>query len=100
MKTSMSVTPGCIDLFAEVNLRYEYYQEGVHSIGTYHIRGSVLVQNSPYSIKISIVANDNAVLPRPFMDTNVSPQSLLTSEIDHTTSISSIFCYNHSGWNQ
>ena len=49
-------------------------QEAVHSTGTFHIRGPVLVQNSPYSIKISIVANDNTILSKPISDTFVLPQ--------------------------
>lgn len=51
-------------------------EEQVRSDGVYHIRGPVLVQNSPYSIQVSIVAKDNAILPSPISDTFVlSPQS-------------------------
>jgi hypothetical protein len=51
-------------------------QEQVRTNGVYHIRGPVLVQNSPYSIQVSIVAKDNAVLSSLISDTFVlSPRA-------------------------
>lgn len=52
-------------------------QEAVYSTGTFHIRGPVLVQNSPYSIQISIVGKDNSILSNPISDTFVLPQRVL-----------------------
>ncbi|HEY7571582.1 MAG TPA: hypothetical protein VH796_09460 [Nitrososphaeraceae archaeon] len=44
-------------------------QEAVQSTGTFHIQGPLLVENSPYSIRVAIVAKDNSVLSNPVSDT-------------------------------
>lgn len=48
-------------------------QEAVRSTGTFHIKGPILVDNSPYSIRVAIVANSNSILPTPIVDTFVLP---------------------------
>jgi len=50
-------------------------QEAVHTTGTFHIRGPMLTQNSPYSILISIVGKDNRIFPSPVSETFLLPQS-------------------------
>lgn len=44
-------------------------QEAVQSTGTFHIQGPMLVENSPYSIKVAIVGKDNSILSTPIADT-------------------------------
>jgi plastocyanin len=44
-------------------------QEAVQSTGTFHIQGPLLVENSPYSIRVAIIAKDNSVLSNPVVDT-------------------------------
>jgi plastocyanin len=51
-------------------------QEAVHSDGVFHISGPVLVQNSAYTIQVSIVANSNSKLQNPVSDTFVLPPNL------------------------
>jgi hypothetical protein len=51
-------------------------QEAGYSTGTFHIRGPVLVQNSPYSIQISIVGKDNSI-SNPISDTFVLLQRVI-----------------------
>jgi plastocyanin len=48
----------------------------VHTTGTFHIRGPILIQNSPYSIKVSIIGKDNAIFPTPVSETFLLPPSL------------------------
>jgi plastocyanin len=43
-------------------------QEAVQSTGTFHIQGPLLVENSPYTIRVAIVAKDNSVLSTPASD--------------------------------
>lgn len=43
-------------------------QEGVASDGVYHVQGPVLTKNEDYTIKVSIVAIDNAAQPQPPSD--------------------------------
>ena len=43
-------------------------QEGVASDGVYHVQGPVLTENEDYTIKVSIVAIDNAEQPQPPSD--------------------------------
>lgn len=50
-------------------------QEAVHTTGTFHIRGPMLTQNSPYSILISIVGKDNRIFPSPVSETFLLPPS-------------------------
>jgi plastocyanin len=44
-------------------------QEAVQSTGTFHIQGPMLVENSPYSIRVAIVSKDNSILSTPIVDT-------------------------------
>ncbi|HEY7082532.1 MAG TPA: hypothetical protein VH500_22815 [Nitrososphaeraceae archaeon] len=44
-------------------------QEAVQSTGTFHIQGPLLVENSPYSIRVAIVDKDNSVISNPVVDT-------------------------------
>jgi hypothetical protein len=44
-------------------------QEAIHTDGVFHIRGPVLIGNSPYSIQISIVGKDNKIFPSPISET-------------------------------
>jgi len=44
-------------------------QEAVQSTGTFHIQGPMLVENSPYGIRVAIVAKDNSILSTPIADT-------------------------------
>ena len=51
-------------------------QEQFNSDGVFHISGPVLVQNAPYSIVVSIVANSNRELQRPISEAFALPQSI------------------------
>lgn len=51
-------------------------QEAVHTTGTFHIRGPMLIHNTPYSIQVSIIGKDNQILQSPVSETFVLPQSL------------------------
>ena len=53
-------------------------QESIRSTGTFHIKGPVLVDNSPYSIRVGIVANSNSILPTPIADTFALPPNSST----------------------
>jgi len=44
-------------------------QEAVQSTGTFHIQGPMLVENSPYAIKVAILSKDNSILSNPVADT-------------------------------
>jgi hypothetical protein len=44
-------------------------QEAVQSTGTFHIQGPMLVENSPYSIRVAVIDKDNSVLSNPITDT-------------------------------
>lgn len=48
-------------------------EEQFRSDGVYHIRGPVLVQNSPYSIQVSMTAKDDKAFTNPISDTFVLP---------------------------
>jgi hypothetical protein len=37
--------------------------------GTFHIRGPVLVENSPYNVTVSLVSKDNQIFANPILDT-------------------------------
>jgi plastocyanin len=50
-------------------------QEAGRSDGVFHISGPVLVQNSPYSIQVSVVAN-TGILQSPISETFALPQNL------------------------
>lgn len=56
-------------------------QEAVHSDGVFHISGPVLVQNSAYTIQVSIVANSNSKLQNPVSDTFVLPPNLSKKQL-------------------
>ncbi len=47
--------------------------EAVASDGTYHVQGPVLVDNSLYTIRVSIIAISRTLLPSPITDTFVLP---------------------------
>jgi hypothetical protein len=51
-------------------------QEEFDTDGVFHISGPVLVQNSPYSIVVSIVASSNRELPHPISDTFALPPTI------------------------
>jgi len=51
-------------------------QEAVHTTGTFHIRGPMLIHNSPYSIQVSITGKDNQIFKSPISETFVLPPSL------------------------
>jgi plastocyanin len=51
-------------------------EEQFDTDGVFHISGPVLVQNSPYSIVVSIVANSNRELQNPITDTFVLPSTI------------------------
>ena len=44
-------------------------QEEFNTDGVFHISGPVLVQNSPYSIVVSIISSSNRDLPHPISET-------------------------------
>jgi hypothetical protein len=44
-------------------------QEAVQSTGAFHIQGPMLVENSPYSIRVAVIDKDNSVLSNPITDT-------------------------------
>jgi plastocyanin len=48
-------------------------QEEFNTDGVFHISGPVLVQNSPYSIVVSIIASSNRELPHPISETFALP---------------------------
>jgi hypothetical protein len=48
-------------------------QEAFRTTGTFHIQGPVLVQNSQYGIKVSILAKDNRILSPPLGDVFALP---------------------------
>lgn len=52
-------------------------QEAARSDGVFHISGPVLVQNSAYSIQVSIVANSGKALQSPVSETFALPQNLI-----------------------
>ena len=43
-------------------------QEAYRTTGTLHIKGPVLVENSPYAIRVAIVRNDNSIPSPPIVD--------------------------------
>jgi hypothetical protein len=51
-------------------------EEQFNTDGVFHISGPVLVQNSPYSIVVSIVANSNRELQNPITDTFALPSTI------------------------
>jgi plastocyanin len=48
-------------------------QEEFNADGVFHISGPILVQNSPYSVAVSIVASSNRDLPHPISETFALP---------------------------
>jgi hypothetical protein len=48
-------------------------QEEFNTDGVFYISGPVLVQNSPYSIVVSIVASSSRELPHPISETFALP---------------------------
>ncbi len=53
-------------------------QIGIRTTGTFHIQGPMLIHNSPYSIRVSIISKDNQILQSPISETFVLPPSLTT----------------------
>jgi plastocyanin len=51
-------------------------QESLKTTGTFHIKGPVLVDDSPYYIKVAIVSQDNKIFSNPLVDTFLLPQHL------------------------
>jgi plastocyanin len=52
-------------------------QEAIHSDGVFHISGPVLVENSPYSIQVSIAAISDRELQNPVSETFALPQNIV-----------------------
>jgi hypothetical protein len=50
-------------------------QEEFNTDGVFHISGPVLVQNSPYSIAVSIISSSNRDLPHPISETFALPST-------------------------
>jgi plastocyanin len=50
-------------------------QEAVNSDGTFHIKGPVLIENSPYPIDVQITAKDNKEISPPLGDQFILPNS-------------------------
>jgi plastocyanin len=48
-------------------------QEAFQTAGTFHIKGPVLAENSPYKIAVSITSKDNQILSNPISDTFTLP---------------------------
>jgi hypothetical protein len=44
------------------------FQEAYRTTGTLHIKGPVLVENSPYAIRLAIVRDDNSMPSSPMVD--------------------------------
>jgi hypothetical protein len=44
-------------------------QEAFQTTGTFHVKGAVLVENSPYNISVSLVSKDNQIFANPILDT-------------------------------
>ncbi|PWU82656.1 MAG: hypothetical protein DLM72_00655 [Candidatus Nitrosopolaris wilkensis] len=44
-------------------------QESLRTTGTFHIKGPVLVDNSPYYIRVSIIDQGNKIISNPVIDT-------------------------------
>jgi putative NADPH-quinone reductase len=51
-------------------------EEQFNTDGVFHISGPILVQNSPYSIVVSIIANSNRELQNPITDTFALPPAI------------------------
>jgi plastocyanin len=51
-------------------------QESLRTTGTFHIKGPVLVDNSPYYVKVAIVNQGNKIISNPLTDTFLLPQQL------------------------
>lgn len=50
-------------------------QEAVNNDGTFHIKGPVLIENSPYTIDVQITAKDNNEISPPVGDQFILPNS-------------------------
>jgi plastocyanin len=51
-------------------------EEEFNTDGAFHISGPVLVQNSPYSIVVSIISSSNRDLPHPISETFALPSAI------------------------
>jgi hypothetical protein len=51
-------------------------QESLRTTGTFHIKGPILVDNSPYYVKVAIVNQGNKIISNPLTDTFLLPQQL------------------------
>lgn len=54
----------------------DFIGQVVSTTGTFHIRGPMLIQNSPYSIQVSITGKDNTIFPSPISETFLLPASV------------------------
>jgi hypothetical protein len=71
-------------------------QESLRTTGTFHIKGPVLVDNSPYYIRVAIVNQGNKIISNPITDTFMLPQQIgaktsgtsVPTNATHTTSAS------------
>ena len=50
-------------------------QEAVNNDGTFHIKGPILIENTPYDINVQITAKDNTELSPPVGDQFTLPNS-------------------------
>ncbi len=50
-------------------------QEAVNNDGTFHIKGPVLIENSPYALDVQITAKDNKEISPPVGDQFILPNS-------------------------
>jgi hypothetical protein len=62
-------------------------QESLRTTGTFHIQGPVMIENSPYYIKATIVDLSKKVIPNPLVDTfALLPQQSSVKQATNTTS--------------
>jgi hypothetical protein len=48
-------------------------QEAIQNTGTFHIKGPILIENSPYAVNVKITAKDNTELSPPIGDSFILP---------------------------
>jgi hypothetical protein len=48
-------------------------QEAIQNTGTFHIKGPILIENSPYAVNVKITAKDNTELSPPIGDSFIFP---------------------------
>jgi hypothetical protein len=48
-------------------------QEAIQNTGTFHIKGPILIDNSPYEVNVKIIAKDNTEISPPIGDSFILP---------------------------